>query len=270
MTYWKAVTFNLRSFHDQATLWTPGTVNEITGGPRLRPAETCSDAVLHASPTPLDALGWHHGPLRYATLVEVSGRRVTDINGHPRKAGFRKLTSVRVVARYGMDELLGFKYTEACDPFNPRTIVPVIDAEAIDLCRQWDSIWASVRDGVWDSIWASVRDGVWDGVWDSIWDSIWDSVGDGVGGRVRDSVRASVWDSVGGSVRASVWAYIGSLFPGITSWSYIDHDPGAYPFQSAVDLWCRGLVPSFDGRQWRLHGGPDMAVLWNEGDEVPQ
>lgn len=74
------------------------------------------------------------------------------------------------------------------------------------------------------------------------WNSVWVSVGGSVGG--------SVWDSV----RNSIWAYCGSIFPGIRKWKYIDHKEGEYPFQSCVELWESGLVPSYDGRVWRLHG----------------
>ena len=56
--------------------------------------------------------------------------------------------------------------------------------------------------------------------WSSVWDSVWDSVGD------------------------SVWGYISSFFK-------IEYD---YDFSSCVLLWERGLVPSFDGATWRLHG----------------
>lgn len=69
---------------------------------------------------------------------------------------------------------------------------------------------------------------------------------------------ASVWDSVG----YSVWAYIGSLFPSILNWKYIKHKKGEYPYQSAVDLWKMGLVPSFDDKVWRLHGGRQARTLW--------
>ena len=73
---------------------------------------------------------------------------------------------------------------------------------------------------------------------------------------VRASVRASVWDSV--------WAYIGTFFLlKRSAWKYTENIPGeGYPFQPAVTLWELGLVPSFDGRTWRLHGGPDGRVLW--------
>jgi hypothetical protein len=37
-----------------------------------------------------------------------------------------------------------------------------------------------------------------------------------------------------------------------------------YPFQSAADLWEMGLIPSFDGKKWRLHGGPNAKILWEE------
>ena len=74
--------------------------------------------------------------------------------------------------------------------------------------------------------------------WHSVRDSVWDSV--------RDSVGHSVWDSV--------WAYIGSLFP----------KPNVYLFQPAVDLWKQGLVPSYDGKIWRLHGGIRGEILYED------
>jgi hypothetical protein len=91
---------------------------------------------------------------------------------------------------------------------------------------------------------------VWASVWDSVWDSVWASV--------RTSVRTSVGDSVGDSVRA----YMGSFFD-LEAWKYTEGiGADGYPFQPAVDLWEAGLVPSFDGKTWRLHGGPKAAVLF--------
>lgn len=123
----------------------------------------------------------------------------------------------------------------------------------IDLLKKWASVRASVRTSVGDSIGASV--------WASVWDSVWDSIGTSVGASVRASVRASVWDSVrtsvgtsvGDSVRTSVWAYISSFF-NLPKWKYIKHKKGKNPFQPCIDLWHRGIVPSFDGKTWRLHG----------------
>ena len=79
---------------------------------------------------------------------------------------------------------------------------------------------------------------------------------------VRASVRATVWATVRATVGDTVWAYIGSLFPGVTKWKYINHKKCAYPFQSGVDLWKRGLVPSFDGKIWQLRSGEEAEVVW--------
>ena len=72
------------------------------------------------------------------------------------------------------------------------------------------------------------------------------------------------WASVGASVWASVRAYTGSFLSlPRSAWKYTENIPGeGYPFQPAVTLWELGLVPSFDGKKWRLHGGPDGRVLW--------
>jgi len=143
-----------------------------------------------------------------------------------------------------------------------RDIVPPkeITEEHIRLLREWasvwDSVWDSFVDSVGDSFGASVRDSVWDSVWASVGDSFVDSFGASVGDSVWASVMASVW--------ASVWAYNGTFFIIPRSdWKYTENIPGeGYPFQPAVTLWEMGLVPSFDGRTWRLHGGPDGRVLW--------
>jgi len=80
--------------------------------------------------------------------------------------------------------------------------------------------------------------------WLKVWASVWASVGASVGA----SFGASVWDSVG----ASVWAYVSAFFA-------IDYE---HDFSSAVKLWEAGLVPSFDGRTWRLHSGERAAVVF--------
>ena len=82
-----------------------------------------------------------------------------------------------------------------------------------------------------------------------------------VGGSVWNSVRGSVWDSVGGSVWDSVGGYISSYF-NIPKWKYIKHKKGQNPFQPCIDLWEKGLVPSFDGKTWRLHGGKEGKIVY--------
>ena len=140
-----------------------------------------------------------------------------------------------------------------------------VTAEHVQWLKEWASVWASVGASVRDSVGASVGTSVWDSVWDSVWASVWDSVGDSVWTSVRDSVGASVWTSVWASVRASVrdsvrdsvGAYVSSFF----SIKY-EHD-----FSPAVKLWEAGLVPSFDGKVWRLHTGKDAHVVYEETQE---
>jgi len=193
------------------------------------------------------------------------------------------------------EEVYTFNVEEAKNPIHPLKITPPeITEEHIELLKKWDSVWDSVRASVgdsvrasvgasvrasvgasvWDSVWASVRDSVrasvgasvWDSVWASVWDSVWASVGASVWDSVWASVWASVRDSVGDSVWDSVGAYCGSLFP-IKEWKYVDYTnplfvKGEYPFQSCVDLWKQGLVPSFNGKVWRLRRGAKGEVLY--------
>ena len=111
-----------------------------------------------------------------------------------------------------------------------------ITKKHIDLLKAWASMGVSVRASVRDSVWASVGDSVGDSVWASMWDSVRDSVG----------------------------AYIGSFFNlPRSAWKYTENIKiETYPFQPVVDLWMMGLVPSFDGKTWRLHGGKNRKVLW--------
>jgi len=134
--------------------------------------------------------------------------------------------------------------------------------EQIGWLKEWASVWASVRDSVWasvrDLVWASVRDLVGASVWDSVGSSVWALVGASVRNLVLDSVRdlvgASVWALVGASVGASVGAYFSSFFA-------INYK---YNFSSVANLWNAGLVPSFDGKVWRLHSGKnaDIVYVW--------
>lgn len=75
-------------------------------------------------------------------------------------------------------------------------------------------------------------------------------------------IWASVRTSVRVSVRDSVRAYISSLYPNIVKWEYIDYKEGINPYQSGIDLWRKGLVPSFDGKTYRLYGGIDAKILY--------
>ncbi len=134
----------------------------------------------------------------------------------------------------------------------PLIVKPIVNPLGLPKVEQvtdeqigWLKVWASVSASVWASVRASVWDSVGASVGASVWASVWDSVG--------ASIWASVWDSVG----ASVWAYFSSFFA-------IDYE---HDFSSAVKLWEAGLVPSFDGRTWRLHSGEkaDIVYEWKKG-----
>lgn len=125
--------------------------------------------------------------------------------------------------------------------------------------------WASVRDSIKDScIWGSVRDSTRNSIEDSIIDSISDSVDDSVWNSIRDSISNSVdeitccyiWDSGMDSVNA----YTSSFF-NLKAWEINGKIKKKNPFQPCIDLWERGLVPSFDGNKWRLHGVKGK-ILW--------
>ena len=174
--------------------------------------------------------------------VEMGGRSV--INSEY-KQGFEEQTIIRMLSKSEVRKLIreqskkmDWDYYHACYPINPLKINKPFDKDkALKLLKEWDSVRYSVGD--------SMRDFVWDSVWDSVRDS------------VGDSVRDFVWDSVW----FSVFGYISSLFPNIKKWKYINHKEGVNPFQSSIDLWHMGLVPSFDGNVWRLHKGEKAEVV---------
>ena len=147
---------------------------------------------------------------------------------------------------------------------NPLTLPSEPLSEAIPLLMEWasvgDSVGASVRDSVRASVGDSVRASVWASVGDSVRASVWDSVWDSVRASVRASVRDSVRDSVRASVWASVWAsvegYAGSFFR-LPQWRK------KYPYHSVVALYNLGMVPSFDGKLWRLHQGPQAKIVFS-------
>ena len=172
------------------------------------------------------------------------------------------------------------KWLKALDKFiirhpivQPFKLVPpkTIQPKHIRLLKKWASLWASVwasaearASSVWaSSFWASVRASSLGAsvrasaeARASVWALVWASLGALVGASAE--ARASVW----ASVRASVWAYTGTFF-NIPVRKCVKHPKGKYPYQPLVTLWNAGLVPSFDGTTWRLHGGPKAEVLFS-------
>lgn len=155
---------------------------------------------------------------------------------------------------------------KARKPINPFKLKSVkkINSDDVMLLKKWDSVRDSVLNSVGDSVWDSVGDSVRRSVRCSVGDGVWDSVRGSVGDSALGSVGSSVWGSVWSNVRGSVSAYMGSLFVfKRNEWKNTKKiKTRGYPFQSAVMLWKKGLVPSFDGKIWRLHTGKDARVVF--------
>ena len=182
--------------------------------------------------------------------VEVGGRS-KEFNQFKRR--YEEITIVRELSddeiKEGLsacEEKEGYKVCEACYPVNPFEVNPMPLEDAKKLLEEWKkvraSIWDSVLDSVLDSVMASVGASVMESVWASVMESGW----------------ASSWDSVWDSVMA----YISSLFTNIEQWKYVKHEAGVNPFQSGINLWKGGYVPSFDGKTWRLH--TKDGIVWEE------
>jgi len=225
--YWKITKPDGTAFHDGETKYEVGKT--VTKRKCDNP-ELCTNMVLHASEKLMDAISYARMPYR---IHRVSG--VPVVRGED-KLGFFSLTVEETYPESEYDDLLGFKYSEAVNPVNPMKIEGIVDNAAWESLEKWDSVRASVRASVGDSVRASV--------WDSVRASVW--------GPIRNSVMDSVWGPIRDSVRDSIWSWMGSLFPGIKHWEHVDHVEGEYPFQPAVDLWQRGIVPVYDGTKWGL------------------
>ena len=247
-TYYKLAQPDGFDFHTGHTVNYRNAIGGTVTAPDYKHTAKCGHG-LHYCADPNDCFIGASIPCS-AYEVKPVGRRHKVIDGQKSKT--KTLAVLREIT--DLDTLFGWRYSEVINPINPLKQSrhgPVTPAE-IDLLRQW----ASIK----NSLGASIKNSVWDSAWDSVWNSVWNSVGasvwNSVRTSVRDSIKNSIWDSVG--------AYIGSLFPNITHWEYVNHSPGIYPFRSAANLWRAGLVPSFDGKTWQLHAGLDAAIVYEE------
>lgn len=180
---------------------------------------------------------------------------------------------------------VGYRLAEALFPVNPLKIkYGEVAGKDIELLKQWilvhasvgilvrealgESVLAPVLTPVKVSVSASVLASVWASVWELVEDLVEDLVGVSMGGLIGNSIRRLVrslgWDPA----EDVISSYISSLFPNIKKWSYIEHTGGTNPFQPAIDLWHRGLVPSHDGKVWRLHAGETATIVYEVGWEL--
>jgi len=243
MTHYKLTHSNGRDFYTGTLDYTH--IGSWVEAPDWNPDPSCGGG-LHLVTAPLEAFRWG-AKIPCRVFIVRPGRDRVSFDGKTKARRVRVLSEVT-----DLDGLLGFNYSEAVNPVHPfavRRRRPGPTKAEIAVLERWASVWESVWESVRASVWASVGVSVGVSVRESVWESVWENA----------------WENAWESVWASVWAYIGSLFPNITDWQGIDHEPGVYPFESAAWLWRRGLVPSFDGTRWRLHAGPDGRIVW-EGE----
>jgi len=164
------------------------------------------------------------------------------------------------------EEKEGYKVCEACYPIHPFSVEPIPLEDAKKLLQEWKKVWALITASVGASVGGSVGASIWESVMVSVGGSVGASIWDSVRASVMDSAGAPIWDSVRASVMDSVWAYVSSLFPNIKKWKYVNHEDGVNPFKSCIDLWKGGYVPSFDGKEWRLH--TKDGIVWKMVGEM--
>jgi len=243
---------------------------------------------IHAAYDPNDAfIGEVVIPCR---VFKVHG--IQRITGNRRRARYQAVEVLEEIT--DLDNLFGWKYSEVIAPMNPFEIeCPKITDEHITLLNRWKSvrksIWWSVHhstrysrypvqgtilDWIWETLESPIiktKTGAWAWTWDKsnyappefclrpIWKPLWESILIPIQMSIQSTDRMSK-ALVYGSVSDFVQAYTGSFFPNIKEWRYVKHEPDEYPFQPAVDLWKQGLVPSFDGKIWRLHSKD--GIVW--------
>jgi hypothetical protein len=221
----------------------------------------------------VEGLPYAYHPGKEIWWCEVAGKSV-EIDIYKRRYEKIKLThkvdlnEIKQLAK-DKEKTCGYKLFELLFPFNPLTVYTEEEAKeiivtplTIERLHEWQYVSKDFRDFARNSVGAfiwysvgncfgsSVRDFIWDSVWAFVWAPVWDSI---------------FWYSVRNSIEDSVGAYISSLFPGIEKCDgIVAHKPGVNPFQSSVDLWRSGFVPSFDGKTWKLHAGPKAKVVYEE------
>jgi len=107
-----------------------------------------------------------------------------------------------------------------------------VTKEDIENLKEWSAVYNSTNYLVYKAVCELIYDSVDEAVWNLIWDS------------ARDLGKDSAWNLGRGSSRDSICAYVSSFFT----------TRQKYNLKPAINLWERGLIPSFDGITWRLYG----------------
>lgn len=185
----------------------------------------------------------------------------------------RRFENIKINRKISLQELAtgllkankteGYNVLESVFPYNPLIgEVKNVSEREINLLKQWIEVQKSIEETVWDSVWQSIKKSTWRSVFRSVHDSIQYSIHNSIRESVWDSVWDSIWESIHFSIEYALYAYTSSLFPNISKWKYIEHEEGVNPFQSAIELWRSGFIPTFDGKTWRLHSGKDTKIVY--------
>jgi len=251
--------------------WTGKTINyrdnigKVVRRQHTGKVEACSSTALHASRTPGRSIFYHTIP---CSLFLVEGRvyREDDV-----KCAFKQL---KVIRELDPREVFKWRYGEAINPVNPLKVpMPSVSQKHLTWLREWalverqfrwsfdSTIRMSLSDDDSGFAYHAVRFTLGGTLYGEVWIAVLCAFDDATEDNVFITVKDSVFDVCS--------AYTGYLFePVVEKWkSCPGEDEGLndYPFQSAVELWKEGLVPSFDGKVWRLHGGYKADILW-EGE----
>ena len=165
-TWFKAVRPDLSSFRDETFVYRVGGIHR----PRT-PAnggyETCTDLVLHASPTPPQATRFNaQWPWR---ILEVTGKPVVDDGP---KVGFRQLKVIQevdVARSFGPNGSAVLKIVERCERLTIN--------ETLELADAWDAAGGAA----WAAAGGAARTDAWDAAWDAAKTAATMSVADLVG-----------------------------------------------------------------------------------------
>ena len=180
------------------------------------------------------------------------------------KSGCSKMTVLRevpkeeileLVRNAGLDQTLGFKYSESLFPINPFEIdPPPITEEIIAKLRQWIQVHNTTLCYAAGKKYSAVDLSVWESLGESIHNLVLDAlhnVGVNIDFYVTE-VDNSVTDIIEAYVKVGLLLYKYKLCS----------------IECGTDLWYQGLIPSYDGTTWRLHGGPKAEVLFEMEEKV--
>lgn len=151
------------------------------------------------------------------------------------------------------------------NPLKDKIFNDEITPEIIDLLKEWKNIYRTVlcdetgkynsdiitktiKDSVGSEVYYLCRTSVYRTSRYMVSNQVWDTLQRIT--KLTDNTHAG--DYFDDLTEASADAFLSSFF-NLEKWGDIKSEPYKNPFLPCVRLWELGLVPSFDGRRWRLN-----------------